>query len=390
MKRLFICAERFFPRGDAGANRVLYIAKAIKLAGWEPIVISIGRTDEKYYIPTEDKYVYEGIEYRNIVCKTSGTARKLERLFFNGKKTVEILKKYNLSEKDKVLMYSSTAPYTEAVTRYGHKVGAAVAMDIVEWHQPFQFPFGSIDLRYLSFKKCFERLTKQVHNVMVISSYLERHFINEGCNVVTVPIYIEPEEEFVYHAEAEKVHLIYPGNPFRKDSLENMLRGIAILDEHEQKKICFHLTGASKEMLERSVPAYKYLLDMPCVEIHGFMDYSELMQLYKKVDFALIARPDNMVTRANFPSKVPELMNKGIPVIINNIGDIGTYLTDEENAILIKHATPESVTEALRQVLKLDKAQKVLMHDRAFRYAKENFDYHKATNFLDAYFSTIH
>ena len=44
MKRIFLCAERFFPRGDAGANRVLYIAKAMQEKGWEPIVISIGST----------------------------------------------------------------------------------------------------------------------------------------------------------------------------------------------------------------------------------------------------------------------------------------------------------------------------------------------------------
>ena len=48
-KRVFICADRNFPRGDAGANRILFMAKALIEKGWHIIVISTGENNPQYY-----------------------------------------------------------------------------------------------------------------------------------------------------------------------------------------------------------------------------------------------------------------------------------------------------------------------------------------------------
>ena len=47
-RRLIICADRSFPRGDAGANRILFMAKALQETDWDVFVISTGRNEEKY------------------------------------------------------------------------------------------------------------------------------------------------------------------------------------------------------------------------------------------------------------------------------------------------------------------------------------------------------
>lgn len=388
MKRIFICAERSFPRGDAGSNRVLYIAKAMQIKGWEPIVVSIGRNVESHYQAAEGKYYFDGVEYRNIVFNANGIGGKIERFTMAGKKTVDILKQYGLKNCDKVLIYSSSAIYTDSVLKYAKSVDAAVAVDIVEWHQPFQFPLGYFDLRYLSFKKMFNQSTKKANNVVVISRYLEKHFVETGCNVLTVPIYIEAGEKYTYHPSESVTHLIYPGNPYRKDSLECMLRAMELLSDEEKQKVKFHLTGVKREMLEKSAPACRHLLDEPYIQIDGYMEYDTLMKLYEQVDFALIARPDNQVTRANFPSKVPELMNRGIPVVINGIGDIKEYLVDRHNAILIQEPTIEETANALRIALNCDAEMRKAMHDHAFESAKA-MDYRKAGERLDQFFSNM-
>ena len=48
-KRLFICADRNFPRGDAGSNRILFMAKALQEKGWNVIVISTGKRNKQDY-----------------------------------------------------------------------------------------------------------------------------------------------------------------------------------------------------------------------------------------------------------------------------------------------------------------------------------------------------
>lgn len=51
-KRLFICADRNFPRGDAGSNRILFMAKALQEKGWNVIVISTGKRNKQDYNAT--------------------------------------------------------------------------------------------------------------------------------------------------------------------------------------------------------------------------------------------------------------------------------------------------------------------------------------------------
>ena len=53
-RRLIICADRSFPRGDAGANRILFMAKALQETDWDVFVISTGRNEEKYYDKLKD------------------------------------------------------------------------------------------------------------------------------------------------------------------------------------------------------------------------------------------------------------------------------------------------------------------------------------------------
>jgi len=387
-KRIFICAERFFPRGDAGANRVLYIAKAMQEMSWSVIVISIGSSDTLYLNQNSGKYMYDDIEFKNIRCTWKGKGQKIERLLLNGSRTVELLKTYELEKNDKVLIYSSTAGYVGTVKRYAHDtIGASVAMDVVEWHQPFQFSYGRYDPRYLSYKKCFDKLYASAGNVVVISECLKQYFEQRKCNVLKLPIYVVTKDQFVYHPTTDGIlDLIYPGNPYRKDSLEMMMEGIAALSENERKHVRFHLTGVSRALLEKSIPGKKALLNMPCVMIHKWMEYPELIALYESIDFAFIARPNNIVTRANFPSKVPEVMNKGIPVVINDIGDICEYLSDGRDTIIIDSSTPEACTAALRRCLKLSQEDILSMHQAAFETAKNKFDYYLCAKVLDEYF----
>ena len=56
-KRLFICADRNFPRGDAGANRILFMAKALQEKGWNVTVISTGKKNEQDYNKEKNTYM---------------------------------------------------------------------------------------------------------------------------------------------------------------------------------------------------------------------------------------------------------------------------------------------------------------------------------------------
>lgn len=394
-KRLFICADRYFPRGDAGSNRILFMAKALQETDWEVFVISIGRNEEKYYDDTLCCYVYEGVKYKNINTSSNKYIRKIQHNLLDGKKAVEMMCRLNITADDKILLYSSLYSFSSAVISFANKRKCKIACDIVEWHQPFQFKQGEKGVQYKAYKKFFEVLVPKTKNVIAISKCLDKHFSSIGCHTAVVPIYVDTDNRKPWHKEIDSnhLHLIYPGNPYRKDDLLSMLQAIDMLDDEDKKYVRFHLTGVNKHLLYSCIPGRERLLnslvERGTVLIHSWMEYDELLQLFQIIDFALLARPVNTVTEANFPSKVPELMSKGIPVITNKVGDIVSYLNDGEDSILYDQPTAEACKKAIKRAIGLDIDDRNRLSKNAYENAEIKFSYHQCSNELDRFFSEL-
>ena len=218
--------------------------------------------------------MYDGITYYNITFPDNKIKRIFEHYFLLGNMFISAMKdKFSCSNEDKILLYTSNLSFSEKLVKYAGKEKIGIACDIVEWHQPFQFEGADKSwiyrkTMYPMYHKFFYKVAPSTKNIIAISNCLKEHFVGEGCNTIVVPIYvdIDKRKKLVFSSDEEYVNLIYPGNPYKKDDL------------------------------------------------------------YEHVDFALLPRPINLTTQANFPSKVPEMMNKGIPVIMNRVGDISEYL----------------------------------------------------------------
>lgn len=394
-RRLIICADRSFPRGDAGANRILFMAKALQETGWDVFVISIGRNEEKYYDRSRGCYVYEGVKYRNINISSNRYFRMVQHNFLDGKNAVKMMQSLNITSDDVIMLYSSLYSFSSAVISFANSTKCKVACDIVEWHQPFQFKGGERGLRYKTYKKFFEELVPKTKNVIAISECLDKHFSSVGCHTTVIPIYVDTDNRKPWKREIDSSHLnvIYPGNPYRKDDLLSMLQAIEMLDDKEKEYVRFHLTGVNKSLLYSSIPGNERLLDAlvdrGTVLIHSWMEYDELLKLYQKIDFALLARPVNKVTEANFPSKVPELMSKGIPVITNRVGDIVQYLDDGEDAILYDEPTAEACKKSIQRAIGLANEERIGLSKKAYENAELKFNYHLCSGKLDRFFSEM-
>ena len=400
-KRLFICADRNFPRGDAGSNRILFMAKALQEKGWKVIVISTGKRNKQDYNKEKDEYMYDGITYYNITFPDNKIKRIFEHYFLLGNMFISAMKdKFSCSNEDKILLYTSNLSFSEKLVKYAGKEKIGIACDIVEWHQPFQFEGADKSwiyrkTMYPMYHKFFYKVAPSTKNIIAISNCLKEHFVGEGCNTIVVPIYvdIDKRKKLVFSSDEEYVNLIYPGNPYKKDDFESMVGSLMCLSEGERKRIKLHLTGASLASYKASAPGCEDIIDkyieQGVIIYHSWMEYTELMDLYEHVDFALLPRPINLTTQANFPSKVPEMMNKGIPVIMNRVGDISEYLSNNVDAILYDGEGAEKCASALRRVLGMTANEKNQIKRNAYDSAAEKFDYHLCGLQLDEFFSKL-
>lgn len=378
MSRVFFCMERPYPKVVAASNRTEYNAKALLLCGFEPIIIGTRDNRERDFDKKSRKYIYNGMEYLNVGLNENS----IKTRFKIGNSACEVLKQYNLSSKDYVIIYASNEDYVRKVKRYAHDIiGANVSFDVVEWYQSFQFKFGIFNPSYWLYNHCFKKHYASTGKVIAISEHIEQYFKNKGCKTICLPVLTNPKDyKFVQREIIEgKIRFVYPGNPYKKDSLIDMVRGINLLDENEKKRIEFHLTGISKNAVREILGKSAYLLEKlkNIIFIHSWMEYEDLLLLLEKMNFLLLAREENIVTISNFPSKIPELMACGIIPVANKVGDFHKYLLDGENAVLYEGCTPLDVKNVIGRCLLLTEPEMKRLSKCARVCSEEVFSYDK-------------
>ena len=151
-----------------------------------------------------------------------------------------------------------------------------------------------------------------------------------GCTTLRLPNMADPEEYGVALkvSKPSKIQFIYPGAKLNgcEDDIDLMLDAFNSLSEEEKAKVVFHITGTTEEQLKSKIKNPSVLDELKDVVIvHSWMEYSDLIALYKQMDYLVLARFDNELTRANFPSKIPENMCYGIVPICSKVGDYTTY-----------------------------------------------------------------
>lgn len=385
LKRIFICAERRFPRGDAGANRVQYIARALMQAGHEVIVVSIGENRSKDFCEQRKLYIYNQVKYKNVPVR-DGLLKRWDANIVSGFNTVDILKEFGLNSTDFVLIYTTNPIYGQIVCNYSHKkIGAKVALDVVERFQSFQYNFGRFDPKFLLFTYCFNEIYPRTGKVIAVSKHLEKYFNDMGLCVFYLPALIDPTEHVIKNAMNDGIiRMIYPGDLGKKEAIVDMLKGFLMLSDSEKARIEFHITRTGKRQLVKILGDQMYLIDQmgKILHFHNWMSYESLLSLYSRMDFLFFVRSANEATLSNFPSKVPELLACGIPTIANRVGDFSEYLQDGIDSILFDKCTAEDCCAAIRRALKLKPAQLKEMGENARRCAEQKFDFRIWSNKL--------
>ncbi len=154
------------------------------------------------------------------------------------------------------------------------------------------------------------------------------------------------------------------------------------LPENIFNKMYFHMTGISKEQLVTYLNKNDFLIEKMGEHIifHGWLEYNKLCNLLTKMDYFYINRFNSPLTKANFPSKLPEILGYGIIPICNCIGDYYTYLSNNKNALFFNDIKDEQ--ETLIKAITMPDSQRENMRVNARKCAIAKFDVTKWNNKL--------
>ena len=385
--RFYIVSDKRFPHGDAGGNRIEYLARCLLLSGISSTIVSLGKETSSISPFIKEASSNNTIEFLNARCSKN----PLARYFFSGLSARKVLKRLGLSKCETAIVYSSNPFFILPVKRLFRRNAIDIYYDVVEWDDYHSFRAGRLNLHYWFFHWCFYKIYPTGKGVIAISTNIASYF-SDRCPVFLFPICLDPSEFqkplITTRGRDEIIRFIYSGNPENKDDIECMVEAISMLGKEDLSRIELHFTAVSKRRIQRLLGKKQYLLEKlnNTIVFHNWMEYTELVDFYHSMDALLMMRYNNQVSRSNFPSKVPELLSCGVCIIANNVGDFFSFLEDGVNAIEIKGNNLIDCYQAILRYISFSNQKRKELSDNAIICAENKFSYKRYSNSLYSFF----
>jgi glycosyltransferase involved in cell wall biosynthesis len=371
--------EYRFPDGDAAAIRTMSLARAFRDLGLTVTVLGKGTVRQQDFVPELGGYFVDGIRYLTMNPEPVSAWRRMLEPLKRTRLFATSLESLDLKDCVAVVINAcDSARHVPIVQQFCRRNSIPLIGDICEWYAPRQMRGGWLNPFYLIFVAVFHFCLPRLRNVIVVSRLLEMRFADDGRTVVRVPSPIDPNE--IPHEDRtpdDRLVLLYAGSAGRKDLLLEVLVALASLTPDERARVEFRLLGPTREDLRALLGGRDALLQLlgDAVKPLGRVPRRDVLAELQAAHFTVLVRPDLRYARAGFPSKVPESLAAGTPVLLNLTGDLGDFLADETAAIVVEDASPAGLAAAIRRALRLNKDEHRQLRLSARRKAVEHFDY---------------
>lgn len=380
MKKIVFIGDYRFPSSYAACNRVYYMAKACRRIGYETLVVGKGRLEDK----TKDVNVYKGVPYTSMEKSSVSTIVKLLTFFKRRRMYPEALKQY-AGDAEYVVAYGcSCAKHMKKILKFGRENNVKIICDISEWYDRKQFSGLRGFVEYSIFSRAFKNTFKKADKIICCSQLVKDYFSGKNDNILVLNGIIDTDEyKPCLHLDTKKWELIYSGIPGTKDHLIEFYEAF---DSMQIKDECvLNIVGPTEEYMDRLLRELGYTRQKPgSINIVPRVDKDTLAEMIKKSNFSVLLRPNERYANAGFPSKLYESLSLGTPMITNITSDIGNYLS-EENSVIIKDLSIDSVVDAIKRAINIEQKEYDSMRKKCVDISKESFSLATAANKLKGF-----
>lgn len=380
-----------FPWGQAGSRRMCGIAHSLAEAGMR-VVVGGGDATPVDYENLNEGEPAGSIRYIGLgesPEKTASVVRKSIRIFLAwGSRTVAWLDSHAVKPSH-VIVYGGSAQYMLRLLPWCRKNNVKLIADVVEWYDQRQMTGGALGPFNLSAKFALNYLYPKCDGVIAISSLLEQHYADEGCQVIRIPPTLDVRG---YRADSRSatsdtsvLNLIYAGTPGNKDLLGHVIAGVARADPDGQR-IRLQVMGPNRDqvlsMLHGSaIPS--------SVNVLGRVPQVDVAKFITEADFSVLLREPLRFAHAGFPTKFVESLTNGTPVIANLTTDLGLYLRDGIEGVVCADHSVDALVGALNKALALTAEQREDMRAASRKMAESAFDFRVYANDLARFVNSV-
>lgn len=357
-----------FPNGDAGAVRDEYFARIYRELGYEVYHIGMGVNSKTG--------VYREIKYFSAYSINATVLQKIKNAVSYKKKIEDIYKNiYKICGAPSLIhIYDIPKDGIEWAVKIAKENSIPIIHDSVEWYSPCEFSLGRFAYPYILKNRTNTRCIKKPISVIAISSYLERYFSGKGLNTIRVPVIMDPHD---YSPKIRKddnlIRIVYAGSPARKDYLKECVQAFEKLPDSLKKKFVFNIFGADETFVQSCTESG---IIPSGIFAFGRVPREQVVGALEEADFSVLLRPiDERYTQAGFPTKSVEAMMNGCAMLCNLSSDLGMYLKDGENAVLVSDSTSEAMYKAFQKVAAMNHTELTKMREMARKTAEDSFYY---------------
>jgi glycosyltransferase involved in cell wall biosynthesis len=200
-------------------------------------------------------------------------------------------------------------------------------------------------------EELFRRLcVPSLAGLVGISPFWETYARRVGRPILLVPAMADDEFADLKPGGGDGFNVVYVGVFFRRDLPETMLDGVQLAIERGVE-FKFNILGRPG-LFPESVKSLRRIEADPLlrkrVQIHGWVPREQLRRIYSGAGSFLLLRQDDWRSLASFPTRLPEFLSSGVPVITSTSKNVDPYLKHRENAWLLPagHA-PQELADAI-------------------------------------------
>ncbi len=378
MKGRFLYIGSFqLPDKNAAAQRVLGIAKLLRLLEYEVVFLDVNKDVQEFNDEPHDICGFETYSQPYPVGLKQWLKHALSPMHVRN-----VLQKHN--EWKGVIAYNYPATALKRLISLCHQQNMITIADCTEWYAP---DFSNLHRIAVTMDSCLRMrwAQKKVDGVIAISSFLANYY-QPYIKVVTLPPLVDAKDEkwkrTIGTQTEARIKLYYVGSPglaMGKDRLDIIIK--ALYKCPSSDNLIFHVVGITEKQFLEEFSECQIIVDrlkkQDSLIFHGRLPHQEAIALLKNADYSIFMRCPSRMTMAGFPTKFVESITCGVPVITNETSDLKKYLSKGKNGILIE-LNCDKIAETLLSLTK-----------RYIEIERDLFDFKKyvtlCRNFFNSY-----
>lgn len=298
-------------------------------------------------------------------------------------------------KKAKNILYVFDYPDIKNLTflLYAKLTGYKIVIEIVEDNR-YEESVGISNKLRIKTSLLLAKYSRYIASALIgISDHLFKklQLISKGkLPVYFIPISVNlnyfPKKEST--VDKNKLQIFYGGSFGHKDGLQHLLKAFDIISRKYQQ-IELILTGAGhKQDMDRVNSQISEVEQKHRILNKGYLSTADYYETLNSCDIFCMTRVNSKYANAGFPFKLGEFLASGKAVVATDVGDVGEYLINGKNALLIKPDSVDELVEALISII--DNPEKIqILGKEARKTAEIHFDAEKVSMNLYSIFMDI-